>query len=190
MAVAEIAGATNGPCHNDGHPNSAAHTGGAGVHVPTAGLRSEYLWTTQGWKRDLMAGSSAGDVVRARFALPGMPNLHSHAFQRGMAGLTERRGPGDDSFWTWRQLIYRFVGRLSPDDVEAITAFAYMEMLEQGFTSVGEFHYVHHDVDGAPYADLAEMATRIAAAAAQTGIGMTLLPVLYTNNGFGGTPPS
>ena len=98
-------------------------------------------------------------------AIPGLPNLHCHAFQRGMAGLAERRGPAHDSFWTWREVMYRFLGRLTPDDVEAIAAFAYMQMLEAGFTAVGEFHYLHHDIDGRPYADLGEMAARIAAAA-------------------------
>ena len=86
-------------------------------------------------------------------AIPGLPNVHSHAFQRGLAGLAERRGPADDSFWTWREIMYRFVGRLTPDDVEAIAAYAYIDMLEAGFTSVGEFHYLHHDTDGRPYAD-------------------------------------
>ncbi len=105
-----------------------------------------------------------------------------------MAGLAERRGPLADSFWTWREVMYRFLGQLSPDDVEAITAFAYMEMLEAGFTAVGEFHYLHHDIDGRPYADLGEMAARIAAASAQTGIGLTLLPSFYAYGGFGGAP--
>jgi formiminoglutamate deiminase len=107
-----------------------------------------------------------------------------------MAALAERRGPGADSFWTWREVMYRFLQRLSPDDVEAIAAFTYMEMLEAGFTTVGEFHYLHHDVDGRPYADLAEMAARIAGAAAQTRIGLTLLPSFYAYGGFGGAPPA
>jgi formimidoylglutamate deiminase len=123
-------------------------------------------------------------------AVPGLPNLHCHAFQRGMAGLAERRGPRADSFWTWREVMYRFLGRLSPDDVEAIAAFAYVEMLETGFTTVGEFHYLHHDVDGRPYGDIGEMAKRIAAASAETRIGLTLLPSFYAYGGFGGTPPS
>ena len=122
-------------------------------------------------------------------ALPGLPNLHCHTFQRGMAGLAERRGVGDDSFWTWRDVMYRFLGRLSPDDVEAIAAFAYAEMLERGFTSVGEFHYLHHDANGSPYDDLGEMAARIVAAAAESEIGLTLLPALYVNGGFGGAAP-
>jgi len=122
-------------------------------------------------------------------ALPGLPNLHSHAFQRGMAGLAETRGPTGDSFWTWRQVMYRFLGRLTPDDVEAVAAFAMMEMLEGGFTSLAEFHYLHHDPDGRPYADIAELSGRIAAAARETGMGLTLLPVFYAQGGFAGAAP-
>jgi formiminoglutamate deiminase len=125
---------------------------------------------------------------RHAIGVPGLPNVHSHAFQRGMAGLAEARGPGSDDFWSWRELMYRFVDRLTPDDLEAITAQAYAEMLETGFTRVGEFHYLHHDSDGRPFADPAEMATRIAAAASETGIGLTLLPVFYAHGGFGGAP--
>ena len=95
-----------------------------------------------------------------------------------------------DSFWTWREVMYRFLDRLSPDDVQAITAFAYMQMLEAGFTTVGEFHYLHHDIDGRPYTDLGEMAARIAAACAGTRIGLTLLPSFYAYGGFGGAPPA
>ncbi len=126
----------------------------------------------------------------AGIALPGMPNLHCHAFQKGMAGLGERRGPAGDSFWTWREVMYRFLSQLTPDDVEAIAAYAYLEMLEAGFTTVGEFHYLHHDPAGRPYADIGEMAARIAAASAATGIGLTLLPTLYTYGGFGGAAPN
>ncbi len=117
--------------------------------------------------------------------VPGLPNLHSHAFQRAMAGLTERRGLEADSFWTWREQMYRFVERLTPDDLEAIAAFAYMEMLEAGFTWVAEFHYLHHQPDGRQYANIAEMSERIVAAAADIGVGLTLLPVLYRQGGFG-----
>ena len=123
-------------------------------------------------------------------AVPGLPNLHSHAFQRAMAGLTERRGSEADSFWTWREAMYRFVERLTPDDLEAIAAFAYMEMLEAGFTSVAEFHYLHHQPDGRPYDNVAEMSERIVAAAETAGIGLTLLPVLYRQSGFLGKPPT
>jgi formimidoylglutamate deiminase len=123
-------------------------------------------------------------------ALPGLPNVHCHSFQKGMAGLAERRGPDHDSFWTWRQVMYRFLAALTPEDVEAIAAYAYMEMLEAGFTAVGEFHYLHHDIDGRPYADIGEMASRIAAAAAETRIGLTLLPSFYAYGGFGGSAPA
>jgi formimidoylglutamate deiminase len=122
--------------------------------------------------------------------VPGLPNLHSHAFQRAMAGLTERRGTEADSFWTWREQMYRFVERLTPDDLEAIAAFAYMEMLEAGFTWVAEFHYLHHQPDGRPYDNIAEMSERIVAAATEVGIGLSLLPVFYRQGGFGGKAPS
>ena len=122
-------------------------------------------------------------------AVPGVGNLHSHTFQRGIAGLTERRGTDDDHFWTWREEMYRLSAALDPDDVEAIAAMAFIEMLEGGFTSVAEFHYLHHQPDGRPYADPAELAARIAAAAEATGIGLTLLPVFYAHGGFGGAAP-
>lgn len=125
---------------------------------------------------------------RHEIGLPGLPNLHSHAFQRGMAGLTEQRGATADSFWTWREAMYRFVDHMGPEEVEAIAAQAFLEMLESGFTRVGEFHYVHHDPDGTPYADIGELAARIAAAASETGIALTLLPVFYLHAGFGGLP--
>lgn len=120
--------------------------------------------------------------------VPGLPNLHSHLFQRGMAGLSERRGASEDCFWTWREVMYRFLDRLDPDDVAAIAAQAMVEMLEGGFTALAEFHYLHHDRDGRPYADIAEMAGAVAAAAAETGIGLTMLPVLYRYGNFGGAP--
>lgn len=123
-------------------------------------------------------------------AVTGLPNVHSHTFQRAMAGLTERRGgtAGDD-FWTWREEMYRFLDRLDPDDVEAVAALAFAEMLETGFTRVGEFHYLHHDPTGTRYANPAELAERIVAAASVTGINLTLLPVFYAHSNFGGLPP-
>jgi formiminoglutamate deiminase len=155
-----------------------------------------------GWARNVRVDIDAGRIAAvipdasadgaervAGIALPGLPNLHCHAFQRGMAGLAERRGPANDSFWTWREVMYRFLDRLTPEDVEAIASFAYMEMLERGFTAVGEFHYLHHDSDGAPFADIGEMAARHAAASQATGIGLTLLPVFYAYGGFGGAAP-
>jgi formimidoylglutamate deiminase len=154
-----------------------------------------------GWARNVRVEIAGGGIVAvapdaspegaeriAGVTLPGLASLHSHTFQRGMAGLAETRGPTDDSFWSWRQVMYRFLDALTPEDVEAIAAFAFMEMLEAGFTAVAEFHYLHHDRDGRPYADLAEMCGRIAAAAGEAGIGLTLLPALYAQGGFGGAP--
>jgi formiminoglutamate deiminase len=126
---------------------------------------------------------------RAGIGLPGLSNVHSHSFQRAMAGLAETRGPGADDFWTWRQVMYRFVERLTPDDAQAIAAQAFAEMVAAGFTRVGEFHYLHNDIDGDPYADPGEMAGRMAAAAGEAGIGLTLLPVFYAHGGFGGAAP-
>lgn len=156
----------------------------------------------EGWMRDVRivagadgaidsvaasAAAQTGDEI-VDAAIPGIANLHSHAFQRGMAGLAEVRGPGFDSFWTWREVMYRFLDRLGPDDVEAIAAQAYVEMLEAGFTWVTEFHYLHHDIGGAPFANPAENAVRIVSAAEQAGIGLTLLPVFYAHGGFGKQP--
>jgi formimidoylglutamate deiminase len=123
------------------------------------------------------------------YALPGMPNLHSHAFQRAMAGLAEHAGAGGDSFWTWREAMYRLADRLEPEDVQAIAAQLYVEMLEAGYTAVGEFHYLHHGRDGRPYERRSELGARVAEAATTTGIDLTLLPVLYAARGFDGGLP-
>jgi formimidoylglutamate deiminase len=122
-----------------------------------------------------------------------MPNLHSHAFQRALAGRTGRPSPegsGGDSFWTWRAAMYRFVDRLDADAFEAIARQAYVEMLKAGYTAVAEFHYVHHDPQGWPYANPAELAERVVVAAQDAGIALTLLPVFYAHSGFGGAPPT
>ena len=133
--------------------------------------------------------NAAPEGERVTILLPAPVNVHSHAFQRAMAGLTERRGPDPrDTFWTWRHLMFRFLDRLTPDHVEAIAAFVQMEMLEAGYAANTEFHYLHHQPGGAPYADLGEMAGRIAAATARTGIGLTLLPVHYRQGGCDGRP--
>lgn len=132
-------------------------------------------------------GADAGGAKRTGLLLPAPVNVHSHAFQRAMAGLTERRGPDPrDSFWTWRQLMFRFLDRLTPDHVQAIAAFVQMEMLEAGYATNAEFHYLHHQPGGVPHDDLAEMSGRIAAAADQTGIGLCLLPVHYQFGGCDG----
>lgn len=145
----------------------------------------------QGHLAAITPGAMPGDAERlAGPVIPGMPNLHSHAFQRAMAGLTEKGGPEGDSFWSWREQMYRFLERLTPDDVEVIATRLYIEMLEAGYTSVAEFHYLHHDPSGAHYRNPAEMGERHCAAAVQAGIGLTLLPVLYAHSNFGGAPPT
>ena len=137
--------------------------------------------------------SNMTDVAAERLngpVIPGLPNLHSHAFQRAMAGLTQTGGPEGDSFWAWRELMYRFLARLTPDDVEAIATQLYIEMLVAGYTSVAEFHYLHHDYAGEPYGNPIEIAERICAAADTAGIGLTLLPVFYAHSNFGGLAPT
>ena len=165
-------------------------------------LFAESALLPDGWaERVTIRISEAGDIAAverdtkpgegprtAGPLVPGMPNLHSHAFQRAMAGLAERAGPEGDSFWTWREVMYGFVSRLSPEAVQAIAAQLYLEMLKAGYTAVGEFHYLHHQPDGTAYEDLAEMGWRLLAAASESGIGITLLPVLYGYGGFGGQP--
>ena len=130
-----------------------------------------------------------GTLAIAGVVVPGMPNLHSHAFQRAMAGLTEYRSNPTDSFWSWRTLMYQFAQKLSPSAMKAIALQLYIEMLKAGYTSVCEFHYVHHDAGGKPYANPAETSECLIAAAAEAGIGLTLLPVLYQYSGFGAQPP-
>lgn len=162
-------------------------------------LWAEQALTDEGWQRDVrVAVAEDGRIAavdpgspaqgqRTGVLLPAPVNLHSHAFQRAMAGLTEQRGADPrDSFWSWRKLMYRFLDRIGPEEIETIAAFVQMQMLEAGYAAVAEFHYVHHQPGGAPYDDLAELSCRIVAAASETGIGLTLLPVLYQYGGCGG----
>ena len=131
---------------------------------------------------------NTGDA-RAEILLPALANLHSHTFQRAMAGLAESRSPsGRDSFWTWREVMYRFLDVLSPDEIEAIAAFAFMEMQEAGFAAVAEFHYLHRQPGGRVYPQSGELASRIGDAARETGAGLTLLPVYYRQGGVDGRP--
>ncbi|WP_413991461.1 formimidoylglutamate deiminase [Labrys okinawensis] len=130
-----------------------------------------------------------GAEIAAGPVVPTLPNLHSHAFQRAMAGLAEVSGAGNDSFWTWREEMYRTVGEVTPEDVQAIATRLYVDLLKSGFGAIAEFHYLHHDKSGATYADRAEMSKRILAAAEASGIGMTLLPVFYAHANFGGIAP-
>ena len=136
---------------------------------------------------DVGQNPEVSDVV-VDTVLPALANLHSHSFQRAMAGMTEFRMAGKDSFWTWRDLMYRFTANLTPDHIEAISAFVFLEMQEAGYASVGEFHYLHHQTGGTPYEDPGELSASIAAAAEKTGIGLTHLPVLYTYGGAGMVP--
>ncbi len=160
-------------------------------------LHAETALLPDGWARDVRLHIAEGRIVevapgvphegqRHACLLPAPANLHSHSFQRAMAGLTEARTAGQDSFWTWRALMYRFLDHLTPDDVEAIAAQVMVEMAEAGFAAVAEFHYLHHGPGGVPYANRAEMAARIAAAAAETGLGLALLPVIYEQGGCDG----
>lgn len=148
-------------------------------------------WDTTGRLTSVQDSTAApaGTPVATGPLLPGMPNLHSHAFQRALAGLTEFRSREDDSFWSWRTLMYRFAARLSPEQLEAIATALYIEMLEAGYTSVCEFHYLHHQPEGRAYAEPAEMSLALLRAAQQAGIGLTLLPVLYQTSGFGARAP-
>ncbi|MBS0336379.1 MAG: formimidoylglutamate deiminase [Proteobacteria bacterium] len=135
------------------------------------------------------AGAPAEGAERlAGPLLPGMANLHSHAFQRAMAGLAEVRGAPDDDFWSWRELMYKFAGRITPGQAASIARFLYIEMLKNGYTAVAEFHYVHNDAAGRPYANPAEMSLAHVSAAREAGIAITMLPVLYSYGNFGGAP--
>ncbi|MCC7260731.1 MAG: formimidoylglutamate deiminase [Alphaproteobacteria bacterium] len=155
--------------------------------------------TSEGWQRDVLldiadgriasvaAGAKApAGAVQMECLLPGMSNLHSHAFQRAMAGISEYRSSQENNFWGWREEMYRLALLLSPEQVEAIARHLYIEMLKSGYTSVAEFHYLHHAPDGSPYANPLELSERIHAAAQTTGIALSHLPVLYQQGNFGG----
>ncbi len=153
----------------------------------------------EGWYKNVRITIEAGKIaqitpesraedgdIRVDTLLPALANLHSHSFQRAMAGMTEYRAKGRESFWTWRDLMYRFLHHLTPDHISAIAAQTFMEMQKAGFASVGEFHYIHNQPDGAKYDDPAELSVQIMAAAQTTGIGLTHLPVLYSYGGVDG----
>src|SRR6202046_1023661 len=165
-------------------------------------LHADRALTPEGWKSDVRVAIDGGAIAtvetgasaqegdeRHAIMAPAAATLHSHAFQRAMAGLAEVRGKDADTFWTWRETMYRFALMMSPEDVEAVAAQLYVEMLEAGFGAVAEFHYLHHAPDGSPYAEPAEMADPIVSASRRVGIGMTLLPVFYAHATFGGAPP-
>jgi len=165
---------------------------------------AEHALLAEGWRADVrlvvdaegfidsvIPDSPPGDATRLNGpVLPGMPNLHSHAFQRAMAGLAEIGSARPDSFWSWRERMYALVDRLTPEQVGVIARALYVEMLKGGYTQVSEFHYLHHDPRGRPYADPAAMSRALLEAADASGIGMTLLPVFYAHGDFGGQPAS
>lgn len=163
-------------------------------------FHADHAWLPDGWQRDvayelapegtlsaLQPNATLDPAARRQhWVLPGIPNLHSHAFQRAMAGLAERQTNPEDSFWTWREVMYGFAAKLTPETLRDVAAMLYVEMLESGYTSVCEFHYLHHAPDGKPYADPGAMSQALIEAAKETGIGLTLLPTLYLTGGFDG----
>lgn len=166
-------------------------------------LHADTALLPDGWKSDVevtLAGDGRIDSVRpgarrvpdadsVAILLPALANVHSHAFQRALAGLTERRGPGRDDFWSWREVMFVFLQRLGPEELEAVAAMLYVELMESGFASVAEFHYVHNAPNGSRYSNPSETGAGITAAAHATGIGLTHLPVYYAQGDFGGAPP-
>ena len=170
--------------------------------------RAGHVWREEGWQADGTLGVDASGRIQAcaddagealgQWVLPGMPNLHSHAFQRAMAGLAERKGVapgiaaqasaqgGEDNFWSWRETMYRFAASIGPQTLKAIAAQLYVEMLKAGYTQVCEFHYLHHQPDATPYAPAEAMSLALIEAASEAGIALTLLPVLYMAGGFDG----
>lgn len=169
-----------------------------------ARFRFATAWLPEGWRRNVVIGvDAAGDIADigcddtttqatdvGGAAIAGLPNVHSHAFQRAMAGLAEHRATGRDSFWTWRETMYELAARMTPEILNAVAAQLYVEMLKAGYTTVCEFHYLHHRADGTPYADRAVMSHAILDAASTSGIGLTLLPTLYQTADFGGAAPT
>ena len=165
-------------------------------------LYAERILLSNGWATDktihiengvikAISDGCANDVEKATGPIiPGMVNCHSHAFQRAFAGFSEQGSEGQDSFWTWRQVMYKFLEQLTEDNVELIATQVYIEMVKMGYTRVAEFHYLHHQIDGSAYPELSTMAKAIFSAAKSAGIGLTLLPVLYQYSGFGSLPPN
>ncbi|NVK23218.1 MAG: formimidoylglutamate deiminase [Kangiellaceae bacterium] len=166
---------------------------------------AKHILLDEGWANDVLLKVDCNGVIQeikpqsridhqfdgeliSGSVIPGMVNNHSHAFQWAMAGLAEQSGQDSDSFWTWRNAMYNFVGKVTPDDLRIIASALYMQMLKAGYTSVGEFHYLHHDISGTHYSNQAEMSLQLFEAAKQSGIGMTLLPVFYRYAGFGEQP--
>ncbi len=162
------------------------------------------LLQNDGWKKNVAIVTSPDGIIQSieenavrtiahharGYAIPGFQNAHSHAFQYAMAGLAEvhPKGTAADDFWSWRDAMYRLALSVSPEQMEDIATMLYAEMVRMGYTNVAEFHYVHHQPDGTPYDNLAEMGTRLIAAAKTAGIGITLVPIFYQKGGFGKAP--
>lgn len=179
-------------CSRAGDPSDRCALNARTIYCPR-------LLGPHGWLRDSLIRVDAGgrilgvesgapgdaDLALRGAVVPGMPNCHSHAFQRQMAGLAGHPGPDrSDSFWTWRETMYRLANRLGADALEAIARWLYVEMLEAGYTSCAEFHYLHHQPDGAPHDNIEETGARLLGAAGEAGLALTLLPVLYCRGGF------
>jgi len=153
----------------------------------------EVTLDTRGNINEVTPGVSYAKGERVGTLIPGIPNVHSHAHQRAMTGLGERASQtadsANDSFWTWRKVMYHYLERIQPKHLFHISAQLYLEMLKAGYTSVGEFQYLHHDIHGQAYGDRAEMSLQCMNAAAAVGLGFTALPVLYRYGGFGEAEP-
>ncbi|QOL26188.1 formimidoylglutamate deiminase [Thalassotalea sp. LPB0316] len=160
------------------------------ILLATGWAKDQLLTIEQGVIQVITDGSEqqADQVVAT--VIPGMVNCHSHAFQRAFAGFSEQGSEGKDSFWTWRNVMYQFLEQLSVEDAELIATQLYIEMLKAGYTRVAEFHYLHHDNNGQPYTKLSEMAKALFKASKNSGLGLTMLPVLYQYSGFGQQPPN
>ncbi|QDO99953.1 formimidoylglutamate deiminase [Thalassotalea sp. PS06] len=171
-------------------------------HAATQHLFAKDILLDNGWQHDktliinngiiadIIDGKTEPAVVASGPVIPGMVNCHSHAFQRGFAGFSEQGSEGNDSFWTWRKIMYKFVDHISPEQAQVIARQLYIEMLKAGYTRVAEFHYLHHDSEGKPYPELSTMAKAVFKAASESGIGITMLPVLYRFSGFGPLAPT
>lgn len=160
------------------------------VLLSTGWADNQLITIENGVITDIARGTAEqADVVKS-VVIPGMVNCHSHAFQRAFAGFSEQGSEGQDSFWTWRKIMYKFLAQLSAEDAQLIASQLYIEMLKMGYTRVAEFHYLHHELNGQPYQPLSTMAEAIFKAAHHAGIGLTMLPVLYRYSGFGEQAPS
>lgn len=160
------------------------------ILLATGWAKQQTLTIENGIITDIVSGHIDGAECANGIVIPGMVNCHSHAFQRAFAGFSEQGSQGQDSFWTWRNTMYQFLSQLTDEHAQVIATHLYIEMLKMGYTRVAEFHYLHHDIDGSTYPKLATMAEAIYKAANNSGIGLTMLPVMYQYSGFGELAPT